>query len=899
MTRMSSGRIIVLLLLFLHATPLLSSEHMKWREHSSLPPLPGYDVQPGVAGAFAGVTNNHLLVMGGANFPDLLPWDGGVRSYWSEAYIYPINEDGEWKVIPNALTEPLAYGASISLPGGVLIIGGMNDNGMTDKVYLANLGPGNETVSLEPWPSLPVPLAYMTAALVGNQVFVAGGQSSVVVPAAERYFFMLDLRNRHNGWQTLPSWPGPPRALAVSAAQSDGFDNCFYLFSGRDFGPDRGLNILDDGYAYNPRLLQWEKLSDPSGPSFPVMAGTAFSSGVNHIVFLGGDGGELMVRQHELQKQLERLQRTSNNMQQPDSAAMIQAMIDQIRNNHPGFSRNILFYHTITNTLVQAGEIPFPTPVTTTVVKVNDMVVLPSGESMPGIRTPAVLVGEFIPHDKRFGTLNYFVLVFYFLILVGIGWFFSKRQKTTNDYFRGGGRIPWWAAGLSIFGTALSAITFMAIPAKAYATDWSYMLFNSGIILVAPVIILLFIPFYRKLNITTAYEYLEQRFNLATRVITSISFVIFQIGRMGVVLFLPSIALNVVTGIDIFLCIGLMGLLSLAYTMSGGIEAVVWTDAMQVVVLLGGAILAVILISFDVEGGFREIIASGMQAGKFHLAETRLDLKNPTLITVLIATVFANMTTYGTDQTIVQRYLTTATQKDAARSVATNAILTIPATLIFFFAGTALFVYFKNFPLMASPTIQDPDAIFPWYIFTTMPAGVSGLLIAGVFAAAMSTLSSSMNSSATAYMIDIHYRFGLSKNQKDLRLPRIATLVFGLAGVAFGMLMATWEIKSLWDEFQKILGLILGGLGGLFLLGLLTKRANGAGAIIGIVGSIVVQLIISQGQHLHLLLYAASGFISCFLIGYIASLLMPSFNKPTGHLTIYGLLKKQKDKSTS
>jgi solute:Na+ symporter, SSS family len=333
---------------------------------------------------------------------------------------------------------------------------------------------------------------------------------------------------------------------------------------------------------------------------------------------------------------------------------------------------------------------------------------------------------------------------------------------------------------------------------------------------------------------------------------------------------------------------------SLIYTMSGGIEAVVWTDALQVVVLLGGAIAAVILISLDIEGGFMEIIRTGAQDRKFHLAETSLDLKNPTLITVLIATLFANMTTYGTDQTIVQRYLTTATQKDASRSVITNAVLTIPASLIFFFVGTALYVFFKKNPLLISPVISDPDAIFPWYIFSNMPAGLSGLLIAGIFAAAMSTLSSSMNSSATAYIVDIHYRFRLSKDIKGLKIPRLATLIIGLAGIAFGMMMATWEIKSLWDEFQKILGLVLGGLGGLFLLGLLTKRANGTGAIIGILGSIVVQLIISQGQHLHLLLYAASGFISCFVIGYVASLVVGRHDKDIDHLTVYGMIEERR-----
>ena len=165
-------------------------------------------------------------------------------------------------------------------------------------------------------------------------------------------------------------------------------------------------------------------------------------------------------------------------------------------------------------------------------------------------------------------------------------YFFSKRQKSTNDYFKGGGRVPWWAAGLSIFGTALSAITFMAIPAKAYSADWSYIWLNAGILLVAPLIIYFLIPIYRKLNITSAYHYLELRFNVILRLIGSVSFILFQIGRMAVILFLPALAINVVTGINIYTCVLSMGLLSLLYTLMGGIEAVIWTDALQVIVLI-------------------------------------------------------------------------------------------------------------------------------------------------------------------------------------------------------------------------------------------------------------------------------------------------------------------------
>ena len=483
------------------------------------------------------------------------------------------------------------------------------------------------------------------------------------------------------------------------------------------------------------------------------------------------------------------------------------------------------------------------------------------------------LQGDIVPLKKGLGTINILVIIGYFAVLAGIGIYFSRRQKSTNDYFKGGGRIPWWAAGLSLFGTALSAITFMAIPSKAYATNWSYVLFNIGILFVAPIIVFVFIPFFRKLNITTAYEYLEIRFNAFVRVICSMAFIIFQVGRMGVVLFLPSIALNVVTGLDIFLCIGIMGVCSILYTMIGGIEAVVWTDAIQVIILLGGAIFAVIYISCSLPGGLGKTIDIAVANGKFNLGTTNFDLKDATMWTVIIAACFTHLTTYGTDQSMVQRYLTTSSMKEAQKSVWTNAILTIPATLIFFFIGTALYAYYKIYPENLSISIPNGDAIFPWYIFTQLPTGIVGLLISGIFAAAMSTLSGSMNSAATAYIVDIYSRF-LHKGESgnELRAARMATCVIGIISLSFAFLMATWNIASLWDEFNKILGLILGSMGGLFMLGMLTKRANSTGAIIGIVASIMVQLFVARFQTFHLLLYTASGFISCFVIGYLASL---------------------------
>lgn len=827
-------------------------EKIEW-DNTRILPDSGSDKNIGIAGAFSGFIGDYLIVAGGANFPDATPWNGGHKTWWNTLYyINTAQPDAKWVHLPNVMPKALAYGNSIELSTGIVCIGGCDAEQCYRDVFQIQLKNGQITIDTN-WPALPVPLANATATLLDNKIYVAGGQESMTKQEATSHFYVLDLANRKKGWQQLVSWPGEPRGYAVSVAQSDGFDKCFYLFSGRNFKADGYVKVLTDGYAYNPRLNTWKKQDQ----TFPVMAGTALSTGANHILFLGGVP-ELIPGSDE----------------------------------HPGFDNTVRLYHTITKSLINKEVAPFPIPVTTTIARKGNRFYFGSGEIKPGIRTPHLLRGEIIPFEKGLGLVNTIVIILYFASLAWIGYYFSKKQKSTDDYFKGGGRLPWWAVGLSIFGTSLSAITFMSIPAKAYSSDWSYMLVNAGILMVVPLILYLFIPFYRKLNVTTAYEYLEQRFSPLIRVLCSLAFILFQIGRMGIVLFLPAIALNVVTGFDIFLCIGLMGVLSLVYTMMGGIEAVVWTDALQVIVLLGGAILVVIIAACHLPEGLPGIMREAASENKFDLGSFNFDLKQSTLWTVLIATFFTNLTTYGTDQTMVQRYMTTETEKQAQKSVLTNAVLTIPATILFFFVGTVLYVYYKHNPADLSLTISDGDAILPWYIYSQLPQGVTGLLISGIFAAAMSTLSSSMNSAATAYVVDIHSKITKTGVQSSLHTAKTATLLLGIAGIAFAYMMASWEIKSLWDEFNKILGIILGSLGGLFLLGMITRKANARGALCGIIGSIFVQLFVIHQQSVHLLLYTATGFVSCFIIGYLASWIIPGSKKDIDHLTIYKIFSK-------
>ncbi len=501
-------------------------------------------------------------------------------------------------------------------------------------------------------------------------------------------------------------------------------------------------------------------------------------------------------------------------------------------------------------------------------------------------------VGEFqfVSKASGFVALDVMVLALYFIMMLVIGFYFSKRQKTADDYFKAGKRIPFWAAGLSILGTGLSAITFMAVPAKTFATDWAYFVNRAPSIFVALMIGLLYIPVFRALDVSTAYEYLQKRFNLATRLIGSTSFILFQLGRIGVVLFLPALVLNVVTGFDVIHCIILTGLVSLVYTILGGIEAVIWTDVIQVIILYGGIFLCVAFIALELNDGVGEIVATGQAYDKFKIFNMHFNLQDPNFWVVVFGSFFTNLTSYGSDQAIVQRYMTTKTRRGAVKSIWLNIFIGLFFTWVFFFMGTALFAFYQDQPQEMLHTMAANDAVFPWYIISQLPHGISGLLIAGIFAAAMSSLSSSMNSGATAYTMDFHRLFRREFNA--VRVGRIVTMIFGIGGILFAILFATLEVKSIWDEFLKIIGLLTGGLGGVFLLGIITTRANGPSALVGLLGSAIIQFFVARYQPFNLMLFTASGFISCFVIGYLSSYLFPGYHKDLEGLTIFTVSKE-------
>lgn len=816
-----------------------AADRLQWRELPVLPQATG--------GQMAGVSNGALLVIGGSYF-NVPVWDGGTKRWLDTVYAL---ESGakEWR-LAGRLTHSLAYGVGITTDDGVIVIGG--SDGQQHYAEVFKLRYVNGKLEQTALPALPQGSANFGAALLGNTIYVASGQHEPTSTEAMKTLWSLDLNEGAPKWKTLAPLPGAGRILPVVATQ----DGAVFVISGAELsvGAD-GKSVrryLNDGWRYHP-VKGWSRIADAPRA---VVAAPAIHYGQSHIFVFSGDDGTNAQRVFEL------------------------------KDNHPGFSRDVLAYHTITNTWTKFGALS-ASMVTTAAVPWQGEIVIPGGEDRPGHRTANVINAQLRTEKASFGWLDYTVLGAYLLATMLVGFYFSAKGKTTEDFFLGGRRVPWWAAGLSIYGTQLSALTYLAVPAKTYAEDWTYLLSNICIVLVAPVVVYFYLPFYRRLNITTAYEYLERRFNLAVRLFGSSSFIILQAGRLAIVLFLPALALAAVSGLNIYLCILLMGLLTTIYTMEGGIEAVVWTDVVQVVVLLGGALVALAMLIHGVDGGFAQVIATGRATSKFHIFNWTRDATTTAVWVMLVGNLFVHLIPYTTDQAVVQKYLTTRDEREAANGIWTNAALTIPTALIFFSAGTALYTFYQSHPARLNPAVPT-DATFAWFIADQLPSGVAGLVVAGVFAAAMSTLSSSMNSIATALVTDFYARFTPhATDESKMKLARRLTLLLGVVGTLVAVLMAAFEIKSLWDVFLQVMGLFGGGLAGVFALGIFTRRAHGRGALVGVIASAILLFLIQRYTRVHFFLYAPVGVLTCLFTGYLASLLIPSAWRSLEGLTIY------------
>lgn len=442
-------------------------------------------------------------------------------------------------------------------------------------------------------------------------------------------------------------------------------------------------------------------------------------------------------------------------------------------------------------------------------------------------------------------TFDIWILALYLAAVVGLGCWLARRNRTTNDFMAAGGTLPGWAVGLSIFGTYLSSNTFIGVPGKAYDGNWNGFVFSLSLPLAAWVAVKWFVPFYRRTGEISAYHHLEKRFGPWARTYALGCYLLTQLARVGTILFGVSLGLSALTGWSVPVIIVAGGIAVTVYTLVGGIAAVIWTDVIQSLVLLVGALVIAGLLLANHPHGPGEALHIAANEGKFSLGSFGLDLTQSTFWVVFLYGVFINLNNFGIDQSFVQRYHAARDEKAAARSVWTGALLYVPVAALFFLIGSLLFSYYHASPELLKPLVaQYPDGhadkVLPHFIATQLPPGLAGLLIAAIFAAAMSSIDTSLNSAATVTLKDFVQRhLNLGKTEADaLRILRNATLVWGVLGT--GVALAMIGQKSLLDAWWKLSGIFAGGMLGLFLLGLISRRANNAGALVGVMVGVLV-----------------------------------------------------------
>jgi len=473
------------------------------------------------------------------------------------------------------------------------------------------------------------------------------------------------------------------------------------------------------------------------------------------------------------------------------------------------------------------------------------------------------------------------IVIAYLVAVLLFGLWIGRGQQNSADYFLGGRSLPWWALLFSIVATETSTVTFLSIPGKAFASENGNMAFlqiTIGYLLGRLAVVTLLLPLYFRGEPFTAYEVLESRFGKATRRAASLLFLITRNVSDALRLFLTALVLQVVLGLDLSLCVITLGIITILYTFVGGAKSVIWNDCVQFLVYMLGAVAAGVIIIRSLPGGLEQLLQFAEAQDKFRLFDFSTSLVKPSMTfwTGLVGGMFLTAATHGTDQMMVQRYLSAKNQRDAGRALAFSGIIVCLQFAIFLLIGIGLACYFANNPPETPFGKGSGDKVFAHFIVHHMPTGLKGITLAAVFAAAMSTLSSSLNSSATVLIKDfvLPLRKTEMSQTAQLRFGRVATALFGALQIGIALLSgALITDRSTVDGVLKIAGFASGPVLGLFMLAVFTPRVRQNSAIVGFAIGIAVLSAIALGTQLYWPWYAAVGSLVTLAAGWIVAVL--------------------------
>jgi SSS family solute:Na+ symporter len=496
----------------------------------------------------------------------------------------------------------------------------------------------------------------------------------------------------------------------------------------------------------------------------------------------------------------------------------------------------------------------------------------------------------------------------YLIGMVGIGIYFARFNSSTDQFVKASGHIPGWALGISLYATFLSSNTFLGVPGKAFGSNWNSLVFSLSMPFAAWIAARWFVPFYRNSGEISAYTHLEHRFGPWARTYAMICFVLTQLARMGSIFFGIALTMEALTGIDMRTIMAVSGLCIIVYTMLGGMEAVIWTEVAQGIIQTIGALLIGAIIVLEMDNGFSDIIDIGTAADKFSLGSfDPTDFSSATFWVIFLYGFFINLNNFGVDQNYVQRYHTAPTQQEAAKGIWQCVYWYLPVSLVFFFIGTALFAYFEQNPDLiiavkeevaikkgVSITALTPadygDKVLPYFMVNKVPHGLLGLIIAAMLSAAMSTISSGMNASATVFLKDIYARY-FNKDLTpvgELKVLFITTGVVGVLAIITGIAMI--GVESILDLWWQLAGILSGGMLGLFLLGVLSRTTKNTEAKLAtIIGILVILWMTFSGllpeqyaylrNPLNINMVIVVGTLAIFLTGILITSLKRRFNQ--------------------
>lgn len=456
--------------------------------------------------------------------------------------------------------------------------------------------------------------------------------------------------------------------------------------------------------------------------------------------------------------------------------------------------------------------------------------------------------------------------------VVAFGCSFFKKKGTSEEFTSAGRSLPGWVVGMSIFATYVSSISYLGYPGKAFSGDWNAFVFSLSIPIASYFAARYFVPFYRSQDSISAYSFLENRFGPWARIYASSCYLLTQIARTGSILYLLALPMNVLLGWHIQTIIVVTSVAIVLYSMLGGMKAVIWTEAIQGIILIGGALVCMFILLFDMPGGPVQTFSIAMEDGKFSLGSFGSSLSESTFWVCLIYGIFTNLQNYGIDQSYVQRYHTAKNEKEAKFSALFGGYLFIPVSAVFFMIGTGLYAFYKVHPGIL-PDGVGADYVFPFFIVNELPVGLTGLLIASIFAAGMSIIATSVTSSSTIILTDYYQRFRKhAGNRERMLVLKLSSVGVGVAGILVAF--AFMSVQSALDAWWALASIFSGGMLGLFLLGYISKKARNFDAVLGVVCGVILVCWIVISPFVHANLAIVFGTLLIFLVGFLSANLL-------------------------